>query len=157
MLKKSLIAIAVLAVVAPAFAGSVKVHDPWTYTKVYEQVPVCTIDVIMDVGYYINIVNQDKIKVTQDSSVGNGNPYVNYSGCSTSAVQSNFAAKLSAAATAGQAGGTWTAQVTPSLVPVGTSTITICVQGAGLDLTKLVGGAKDQKVATVTISVVPQA
>ena len=161
MLKKSLIAIAVLAVVAPAFAGSVMVHDPWTYTKVYTPVPVATIDVIMDVGYYINIVDITPIKISQNGSVGNGNPYINYKGCATTDVQTNFAATLSATVasknTAVGDSSHYSVTLNPTSIPVGTTPVQICVTGVNLDITALTGGAKDQKVAEVTISVLPTA
>jgi len=155
MLKKSLIAIAVLVVVMPAFAGDKKWHDPWPTTYVPQE--ITTIDVIMDVGFYIHIVNQDSIKVTQDGTIGDKNPYTNYSGCATGDVVSNFAAVLSvsAAAVSGAAGGSWSASITPSSIGAGTTQVTICVQGTGLDITGLAGGQKNVKVAKVTVSVKP--
>ena len=71
MLKKSLFAVAMLAIVMPAFAGQLKVHEPWPCAPIPQE--VAKIDVIMDVGYYINIVDQKAIKVVQDTQ--SANPY----------------------------------------------------------------------------------
>jgi len=164
MFKKSLIAIALLAVAMPAFAvtsKAAKQDDPWTFHKVYDKMEVAKIDVIMDVGYYINIVDISAIKISQNGSVGNGNPYINYKGCGTTDVQTNFAATLSATVaslnTAVAASDHYSVTLTPTSIPVGTTPVQICVTGVNLDITALTGGAKDQKVAEVTIYVLPTA
>jgi hypothetical protein len=88
MLKKSLIAIAVLALAVPAFAGSLKVHE-WEIETSYKAQTICTIDVLIDVGYYIVIENQDPVTLTQDLDTNS------YSGTYTTNVWTNFDADLS--------------------------------------------------------------
>jgi hypothetical protein len=159
MLKKSLILVAVLAIVMPAFGTKqdTKVHIPWP--MVYQKVPVTTIDVTLDVGYYIHVKDQKAIKVSQDTS--SSNPYKTYTGCKTTAVQCNFDATLTAKVVGtSPAGGKWTVTLNdgPSAQLQGTAgddSVKICVQGSKVEIGKLVGGSKNVKVAEVTIMVVP--
>jgi len=152
MLKKSLFAVAMLAVVVPAFAGQLKVHEPWPCAPIPQE--VCKIDVVMDVGYYINIVDQKAITVKQDST--NSDPYHTYVGCKKTDVKANFSAQLLlSAASASAAGGTWSATATPSVVTPPLTNVEICVKGTGVNIDKLTGGAKAVKVAEVTVKVLP--
>jgi hypothetical protein len=154
MLKKSLIAVTVLAMCMPAFAGQLKIHGNWPCTYVAQE--ICKIDVIMDVGYYIQIVKQDAIKVSQDTT--SNDPYHTYTGCATKEVKSNFNAALSVSAAAtSAAGGSWTATVNPSTVNAGSTQVQFCVTGTGVNIDKLTGGAKDVKVAQITVKVMPAA
>jgi len=64
--------------------------------------------VIMDVGYYIHILDQNDIKIVQDSSADD--PYRTYSGCATREFLVNFPADVSATidkAAGSAAGGEW--------------------------------------------------
>ncbi len=153
MLKKSLIAIAVLAIAMPAFAGTLKVHD-WQKSCVWVSQPITTIDVLIDVGYYIVIVNQDA--VTLDQLEGTNN----YAGDYTSEVDSNFDATLSVSiAAAGvditelkaeiTAGGT-----VPANVP---TTLVVHITANGVAIEDLTAGTTGQKIADLTISVEPSA
>ena len=152
MLKKSLFAVAMLAIVMPAFAGALKVHEPWPCAPIPQE--VCKIDVVMDVGYYINIVDQKAITVKQDTS--SADPYRTYVGCKKTDVKANFNAQLSlSAAATSLAGGSWSATATPSIVTPPLTNVEICVKGTGVDIDKLSGGAKGVKVAEVTVKVLP--
>jgi len=152
MLKKSLIAIAVLAIAMPAIAGQLKVHEPWPCAPIPQE--VAKIDVVMDVGYYINIVDQKAIKVVQDST--SNDPYHTYVGCKKTDVKTNFTAQLLlSAASASAAGGSWSATATPSIVTPPLTNVEICVKGTKVDIDKLTGGAKGVKVAEVTVKVLP--
>lgn len=174
-MKKSLIAIAILAITMPAVAGDLKLHDwpitgqPDPVTPEYIGQVVATIDVILDVGYYIHITNQDDIEVEQDD-VNNAviNPTQSYFGCNDTDVVSNFAADITLAAAATSAAcGTWVAKwadddagTNPQDVlttPAVASTIStfICVTGTGVNIGALPGGATDVPVAQVTVTVVP--
>ncbi|MDH7599339.1 MAG: hypothetical protein QHH07_06855 [Sedimentisphaerales bacterium] len=154
MIKKSLIALAVIAMAMPAFAGKLKIHDPWPTQLVPQE--VCKIDVVLDVGFYIEIVDEKPIKVTQDT--GSSDPAKTYTGCKKTDVKSNFAAQLIASiAGRSAAGGNWSVTVDPSTVPAGTTNVEICVKGTGVDISKLTGGSKNVKVAEVTIKVLPAA
>ena len=115
MLKKSLIALAILAIAVPALAGNPKItekfHKPWESHTVYEWKDIATFDVVMDVGYWIQIELEGDIEVSQDASLGN--PYYSYSGCLEDVeVKTNFPATLkSKAAKASAAGGKWKAKM----------------------------------------------
>jgi hypothetical protein len=157
MLKKSLIALAVLAITIPAVAGDIKVHSPWPTTYVPQE--VTTIDVILDVGYYIHVKDQKAIKVSQDTS--SSSPYTTYTGCKTTAIISNFDASVSGkASSSSAAGGSWSAKfdgsssVSIAANPAGQD-VQICVTGTKVALEKLEGGAKNVKVAELTIWVLP--
>jgi hypothetical protein len=157
MLKKSLIALAVLAITIPAVAGDVKVHSPWPTTYVPQE--VTTIDVVLDVGYYIHVKDQKAIKVSQDTS--SSSPYTTYTGCKTTAIISNFDASVSGKMkSTSTAGGSWSAKFdggnTLNIMadPMGQD-VEICVTGTKVALEKLVGGAKNVKVAELTIWVLP--
>jgi len=152
MLKKSLIALAVIAMAMPAFAGKLKVHEPWPTQLVPQE--ICKIDVVLDVGFYIEIVDEKAIKVEQDTQ--SSDPAKTYVGCKKTDVKSNFAAQLLvSAAAASAAGGSWSATVTPNTVPAGTTNVEICVKGTSVDISKLTGGSKNVKVAEVTVKVLP--
>jgi len=154
MLKKSLIAIAVLAITMPAVAGQIKIHDPWP-TEL-KKVEVCKIDVLMDVGYWIKVDNQDPFWVSQDSA--SSDPYHTYKGCKKTDVLSNFNAQLIIdVAAKSAAGGNWSGTATPSVVPPGTTNVEICVTGTKVAIEKLTGGTKKVKVAEVTVKVLPAA
>jgi len=160
MLKKSLIAIAVLAMVMPVMAATTvdaKFHKPWTSRTVYSYQDVQTINVVMDVGYWIEIKYDGDIKVVQDASLGD--PFFSYSGCKEGiAVKTNFAATLKAKVESkSAAGGNWSATIMGAStydVPKGTSTINVCVAGKEVAIQNL-EQADNIRVALVTIQVVP--
>jgi hypothetical protein len=153
MLKKSLIAIAVLAIAMPVVAGDLKVHN-WPCQ--YQPVEVARIDVQLNVGYYIHILNQDPILVNQDSTAGN--PYETYVGCFNSDVESNFNATLTASVKGtSAAGGKWkvTSGASHDIPAASTTPITVCVKGEEVKIGKLTGGAKKVKVAEIIFEAVP--
>jgi hypothetical protein len=152
MLKKSLFAVAMLAVVMPAFAGSVKIHEPWPCSLLPQE--VAKIDVVMDVGYYIQIVDQGPLEVFQDTT--SNDPYHTYTGCKTTDVKTNFTAQLilSAAGVGGSAGN-WVPTASDLIISPPGENIEICVTGTDVQIDKLTGGAKDQKVAEITVKVLP--
>ncbi|MCH7917062.1 MAG: hypothetical protein IIC50_03635 [Planctomycetes bacterium] len=156
MLKRVLIATAVLAIALPAAGGDVKVHEPWP--TMYVAVPVTTILVCLDLGFYIHIKDQKCIKVVQDASADN--PYKTYSGCVTSAVESNFDATITASIKdTSPAKGKWKVQLNGGdhvHVPEGFSEVEICVTGEDVEIGKLHGGDADVPVADVTIKLVLQ-
>ena len=153
MLKKSLFVVASVALLAVAAqAGEIKIHD-WPMTEP-EPIPqeVCTINVIMDIGYWIECVNQDdELKLTQKD-------IHEYEGCMNIEMKSNFAAVLSAsiAATGAVPGDYSVTKLAPDNIPAGTTSVELCVKLANADLSIQAGGTDNVHVATVTISVVPQ-
>ena len=156
MLKKSLIAMVVLAAALPAIAGDIKIHIPWP--KVYVPQEITKIDVTLDVGFYIHVKDQKPIKVHQDTSASN--PYQTYKGCKTTEVVSNFEARVfGKVASTSPAGGSWSATFDGhenAHVHTGSNNLDICVMGSKVKIDKLQGGAKDVKVAELTIMVLPE-
>jgi len=161
MLKKSLIAIAVLAFVMPVIAGEVvldsKFHKPWSSHTVYNWQDVQSINVVMDVGYWIEIKYEGDIKVVQDASLGD--PFFSYSGCIENVkVTSNFDATIKAKIEAkSDAGGNWSATVNGTStydVVGGYAEVDICVAGKDVHIQNLTQ-ADNIRVALVTIQVVP--
>ena len=155
MLKKSLIAVAVLAIALPAVAGEIKVHNPWPVEYVWQN--VCQIDVTMDVGYYIHVKNQDPIKVAQLEGT-DANPYYTYYGCSGNRdIVTNFNATIKGSvASKSSAGGSWTAYfngVTSLALTPGTTPVDICIKGTSVNITKLTTGGTTITVAQLTIKV----
>jgi hypothetical protein len=161
MLKKSLIALVVLAVAMPAIAGDIKIHGNWPCQYVPQDVAV--VDVILNVGYYIHILDQDPFYVDQDTSASD--PYHTYVGCFDSDVDTNFDATISAsiAGSGSPAAGDWSVtSITvnggaPIVTAAGPNALVICVQGKKVKIENLVGGSKKNVVAQLTISAVPTA
>jgi hypothetical protein len=153
MLKKSLFVVATVALLAAAAqAGEIKIHD-WPMTEP-QPIPqdVCTIDVIMDIGYWIECVNQDdNLELIQRD-------IHEYDGCLVIEMKSNFAAHLSASisATGAIPGDYSVTKLDPADIPAGTTNVELCVKLANADIGAQAGGTDDVHVATVTISVVPQ-
>jgi hypothetical protein len=174
MLKKSLIAIAVLACVAPAFAGTLKLDGTWPTTCTYTPQTICTLDVTIDVGYYIVVENEDPIKLTQgiESNPSNdASGATTYSGSKDYTVNTNFVAKLSASIastdTSIVADGDLSVSITnsgstanagtsdPAVVSIGGDTVTIAVTANNVHIENLDAGSSDQTIAQVTVSAVP--
>jgi hypothetical protein len=104
MVKKSLIAIALLAFLATTVqAGDLALnprkfddHWPWTYTAL----EICQIPVYMDVGYYVELVDCHKkeiiLKQVTCDSIGKGSgDFPCYYGCVKFKMRANFEVKLS--------------------------------------------------------------
>jgi hypothetical protein len=158
MLKKGLFIVAAVAMLAmSAQAGEIKLHVwPCTFTPM----PICTINVTMDVGYWIQVKSQTKvIKLTQSSTDIHA-----YDGCYTFEVANNFSAVLSCTiARVDLGGGKYicasnkiSCDVTPTAIDPGTANqVKVCAHLQSVDLSVLAGGTKDKTVATITILVVP--
>jgi hypothetical protein len=153
MLKKSLIAIAVLAIAMPAMAGSLKIHT-WTITTTVTPEHVCTIDVLIDVGYYLTVVNQNPVKLTQADGTNN------YSGHFLSNVLSNFNATLSAKITAAQDITIKTLKAefqngSQAILAGVTNAVDILITANGVNIETLTAGDSDVKIADMEILAVP--
>jgi hypothetical protein len=141
-----MIALAVVALLATGVqAGEIKAHC-WPTTFV--SIEITTIPVVMDIGYYIVIRDQDalKIKIKQESS-----NMRDFSGClgqngaggpSKMKVMTNFEAVLTAsvAGTAGLAGDWKVSMDEPAnyagssdevTIPIGTTEVPVCVKLVG--------------------------
>ncbi len=107
MVKKSLIAIALLAFLAttvqaadldpniPDHSFKYDDHWPWTYTAL----PICCIDVYMDIGYYVSIKDCDDLKIVLKqvncSVIGKvDDDFPCYYGCTKFKILTNFPVKL---------------------------------------------------------------
>jgi hypothetical protein len=123
MIKRTLIAIAVVALLATSVqAGltdhylsngdsrAVKVDGKatetfrWPYSISYDALPICSIPVTMDVGMYVQIIDcaDKKINMVQVNcdDIGKSGKYPCYKGCVTFDVVSNFDVKLGSSFTA---------------------------------------------------------
>jgi len=139
-----------LFLMASATAGDLKVHT-WP-CEVNSAIQVATVDIVLDVGYYIHILDQSPLIVVQDSQ--SLNPYKTYSGCKKTSVDANMRAELSASARATSlAVGLWTARVTPRFIQPGTTDIEICVTGRNVNIRRLNAGRENVRVAEVSIQV----
>ncbi len=150
MLKRSLIAVAAVAVLASiAPAGEIKLHN-WP-TKFVPQ-EIATIPVVMDVGFWVRIKDQDKLKIKLNQvSVHE------YSGCTNMTVQCNFDLSLSCSiAATGAVGGKYSCSLSPADVAAPGGTVEVCATLKDANLGDQPGGSKNVNVATVTIKVVPQ-
>jgi len=170
MLKKSLIAVALLAIVLPAFAADPtvldqKFHKPWPGKKVitYNWQDVQSINVVMDVGYWIEIQYTGDIKISQDASLGD--PFFSYSGCLEGVqIKSNFNAQVkgkcattTAAVNLGVTEAVWAVYfdgASTLQVNAGTVVTKICVTGLKVAINKI-PQQDNFPIAVVTIQVIP--
>jgi len=167
MLKKSLIVIALLAIVLPAVAEDpapgYKVHG-FNARTIYDMAASPgKIAVVLDVGYYLQVLDKNDILIKQDDSTTD--PYHNYAGCATRAIFSNFDADVKAtiaprAGSLAQGADTkWTVTLKAPggtaaekiMIPQGTTPVDICVKGTKINLEAMTGGIEKYPVADITI------
>jgi hypothetical protein len=157
MLKKSLFAVAVVTLLAAmAPAGEIKIHD-WPTSYIPQE--LTDIPVLMDIGFWCYIKDQDKLKIKLAQTAQTEASKHNYEGCTDVTIQSNFDMKLSCSISKnGAVNGDYSCSVTPSTLSVGGGTVNVCAKivKAQLGTGGLVGGTKDLQVATVTLKVAPQ-
>ncbi len=157
MLKKSLFAVAVVTLLAAmAPAGEIKIHD-WPTSYIPQE--LTDIPVLMDIGFWCYIKDQDKLKIELSQTAQTDAAKHNYEGCTDVTIQCNFDMKLSCSiAGNGAVKGDYSCSVTPDTLSVGGGTVSVCakIKKAELNTTGLVGGTKDLQVATVTLKVAPQ-
>jgi hypothetical protein len=155
-MKKALFAVAVVALLAVAAqAGEIKYHE-WPCAPIPQE--ITTIPVVMDVGYWVKIKDQDKLKITlkQDS-------IHDYSGCTDAKVETNTCLKFSCSISKVQKDGSdvvpgdYSCSVSPANIDSPGGTITVCAKIAKADLSKVPGGTKGVHVGNVTVKVVPRA
>jgi hypothetical protein len=173
MLKRSMIALAVVALLATGVqAGELKVHN---WPCVFQALEITTIPVVVDIGYYVVIPDQGKLKIklAQDTST-----FSNFKGClgaggvSKMVVKTNFELSLSASVSS-SIPGTWSVHLDktannydgPSSVTIASpgSDVYVCVKLAGkagngetlAAIAALGNPGTTQQVATVKISVKP--
>ena len=150
MLKKSLFVVAAVALLAvSAQAGEIKLHS-WPTTYVPQE--ITDIPVVMDVGYWVAIKDQDKLKIKlSQQSVHQ------YQGCTNMTVECNFNITLSCSITAtGAVGGKYGCSVSPTDIDSPGGTAQVCATLNEAKLGDQAGGTTNVQVATVTIKVVPR-
>jgi hypothetical protein len=155
-MKKQLFAVAAVVLMAVvAQAGEIKFHE-WPCAPIPQE--ITTIPVVMDVGFWVRIKDQNKLKITlkQDSI------HV-YSGCTNAVVETNTCLTFSCSITRVVADGSpvvpgdYSCSVDPANIDAPGGTLTVCAKINNADLSKVPGGTKGVHVANVTIRVVPRA
>ena len=157
-MKKALFAVAVVALLAVAAqAGEIKYHE-WPSAPIPQE--ITTIPVVMDVGYWVRIKDQDKLKIKLKQDAIH-----DYSGCTTANVETNTSLTFSVSISKVKVnnvdvvGGdsSYSASVSPANIDAPGGSLTVCAKIAKADLSKVPGGSKDVHVANVTVKVVPRA
>jgi len=148
-MKKGLLIVAGVLMLAGALqAGEIKLHD-WPCALIPQN--FMTMDVQMEVGYWIQVVDQSKqvIVLTQQD-------VHTYYGCKDITVKCNFNATLAATISAAINGiGGLSCTISPTQIALGSNTVTVCAKLTNADLTKIAANSGKVKVATVQITVVP--
>ena len=151
MLKRSLLAVAVVALLAVGVqAGELKTHT-WPCDFVPQE--LTSIKVYMDIGYFIKVQDQNKkIKLVQDTV-----DLHKFSGCVEIKIDTNFNATLSCEITAtGAVPGDYSCSVSPSAISAGIGVaVNVCATVTNADLAVTAGPTNDVHVATVKIKVKP--
>lgn len=151
-MKGCLTTAAVLAILAVgAQAGEIKTHE-WPCQFV--ALEITSIPVVMDVGYYVRIKNQDslRIKLVQDEQ-----DIHTFKGCTDMTVESNFNLTLSASISkTGAIDGSYSVTLNPTDANAGSTTVQVCATLKNANLTGQPAGTKDVQVATVKIKVKPR-
>ena len=108
MVKKCLIAIAVVALLVTtvqAGSPSLKKEGTWPWTKIYDSVNICTFNVKLEVGHYVQLKNctgdhkrEMKLEQVECSSIGKSNSgdFPCYEDCVDLEVRANFPATFGA-------------------------------------------------------------
>jgi hypothetical protein len=131
-------------------AGEIKTHD-WPCSFV--SLEITSIPVVMDIGYYVRIKDQDKLKIklVQDEL-----DIHKFKGCVDMVVESNFNLCLSASISkTGAIDGDYSVSLDPSTANAGSTTVKVCATLTKANLTGQAAGTKDVQVATVKIKVKP--
>jgi hypothetical protein len=152
MMKGCLTAAAVIAILTVSTqAGEIKLHE-WPCQFI--SVEITSIPVMMDVGYWVKIKDQDRlrIKLVQDEE-----DIHKFKGCTDMTVENNFNVVFSCSISAtGAVPGEYSCNVNPTDLPAGGGTVQVCATLKKADLSKTPGNSKDVQVATVKIKVRPQ-
>jgi hypothetical protein len=150
MARNTLFSVVVSSVLAlSAQAGEIKIHE-WPTQYIPQE--VATITVTMDVGFYVQIMDQDKLRIKlQQKAIRE------YEGCTEMTVRTNFDMTLSCTiAGTGAVPGDYSCSISPADVDSPGGTVTVCAKLKNADLISVPGGASNVHVATVTIKVVPR-
>ena len=152
MSKKSLFAVVVVvSLAAAAQGGEIKIHE-WPCVFIPQEICGLEIPVVMDVGYWVHVKDQDKLKIKlQQKSIHE------YEGCTDMVVETNFNLSMSCTITpTGAVGGKYSCSVNPPDIDAPGGTTTLCAKLKSANLGDQPGGKKNVKVATIKIWVVPR-
>jgi len=149
MLRGKLLVMASVVLSATSLqAGQIKAHN-WPVQFV--PLEVAAYPVVMDVGFWMEIVNQSDVIKLQQVTI------TRYEGCIDVQVRTNFSLLMSCTITpTGAVGGTYTATITNAAVNPPSGTARLCVTLNNANLTGQPGGSTNVHVATVTVRVVPR-
>jgi len=154
MKRVSFAVVAAVLFAASAPAGEIKFHE-WPMAPIPQE--VTTIPVTMDIGYWVRIKDQDKLKIvlSQDS-------IHSYSGCTSMVVETNssltFSTTIAKVTKDGNVivPGDYSTSVSPANIDAPGGTLSVCAKLQNADLSKVPGGSKNVHVANVTVKVVPR-
>jgi hypothetical protein len=131
-------------------AGEVKLHN-WPVQFRYVPLEVTEVPVTMDIGYWIEIVNQNKVLKLQQISIDE------YEGSLDLEVRCNFNLTfVSEIVPNGTVGGTYSSSFVNADIdaPGGIATLSAKLENA--DISGVPGGLFDVEVASIKVKVVPR-
>ncbi len=150
-MKGCLTTVAIVAILAVGVqAGEIKTHE-WPCQFI--ALEITSIPVVMDIGYFIRIKDQDKlrIKLVQDEQ-----DIHKFKGCVDMTVESNFNAILSASITkTGAIDGNYSVSLDTTAANKGSTVVKVCATLTNANLVGQDAGTRDVQVATVKIKVKP--
>ncbi len=150
MARKLLFAVlAACALTATASAGEIFLS---TFPTTYIPQEITDIPVLMDIGYFVFIRDQDKLQIKLLPT-----EIREYEGCTEVEIEANFDLRLSCEIVSnGAVDGDYTCSVTPNLLDAPGGTVAVCAKLVDASLLNVVGGTTDVQVATVTLKVAPR-
>jgi len=133
---------------AAAPAGEIKTHY-WPSAPI--PLEIASIPVVMDVGYWIKIVNQNAFIKLKQKSINT------YEGCTDLQIRCNVDLAMSCSISpTGTVKGTYSCSIVGPNINVPGGTMAVCAMLKNPDLVSHPGGTTNLQVATVTIRVVPR-
>ena len=130
-----------------ARAGEIKTHQ---WPTQFVPVEVASFPVVMDIGFWMEIVNQGDIIRLHQVTVHR------YEGCIDLRVRTNFPLIMSCVISpTGAVAGTYTASMQNASVTPPNGIVTLCATLTNANLTGQPGGVTNVHVATVTVRVQP--
>jgi len=149
MLRHGGVVLCAVALLTGAASGGELRYRFWPANYVPQE--LVEIPVVMDVGYWVHIVNQDDIIKLQQMSIRR------YEGCLNLDVRCNFSLRLSCSvAPTGAIGGQYSCSLQGADIDPPRGIATVCAQLDNPELDGQPGGSMDVHVATVTLRVVPR-
>jgi len=149
MLRRSLIVVCAAALLASAAPAGELRYGYWPSSYVPQE--LVDIPVLMDVGFWVHVLNQDDVIKLRQVSIHE------YEGCLDLEVLCNFKLTLSCSITPTNAvEGQYSCSMQGADIDPPEGIATVCAQLKDAKLGSQPGGSRDVHVATVTIRVVPR-